>query len=559
MMGILRFAIGWLAVTLLLALLHKGLIVSPSSSTPSGVFHSGHVWCFEHIASMLWSGDWSLWTNQLAYPETVTVRFIGWCPAVISALFSPIAGPIAAYNLAFLLSSSLTAPVSVLFFRQLNPRLSLISAWSLALLVSLSPPMIGAMANGQICKAQLWLISLMGLTWVYFSRKLDAKFSLSSLVSAVLAMLLAAVCMAFTEPTYCLFVAPVLGLSSGLWILQSSYKLRQLFIQVLMVGGVAIIFVLAERYYDTTGLQSAFTPSVRLDGSGIVNQLQQQVSLYELFGFSSSEFSTTSTIHFGYVGWGNLVIVSIIFLWSLFTNWRNISLSISIALLLVGVGLSLGEYLALDETHYRPGGAFVSLPSNWLAQLGYPLAQSGQYYRGMALVWLAIPAMLSLLNGRRLQRIIPLIATGMLVFSMHRTSNAWPFPVEKIAGKRIFEQIETQPGAVLDLPSGIGNYQLGVSMRDAAIHGQPIPVIPTYLPMADHPLFRRNNQVLIEALSNGQVTQARSALLRSGYRHILWRLNRFEPRIRLETMISMFGDPVEEEGILLWTLSESGQ
>lgn len=556
----------WIVTVFLYSWMHKHLLWDLFDRVPSGVFHASHVWCFHHISTMVYSGDFSMWTNQIGYPEEVTVRFIGWVPALFSAIFQGMLGSIASYNLSLLCCTALNTPMVMLLCRSLEPKISFLSASLLGLVVAFSPPIIGALVNGQICKAQIWLPALFSAYWMWQSKKTHTENFGKTLLQSALGIVFLAIAMAFTEPTFCLFMALIVIGWAILWVVQSKFSVAQIVHQAVLGISSALVFWMASRYYDTEGLLSGFTPSSKLSNVGVVNTTLQQVSIQELLGTTKSTLSSTGTIHYGYLGLWNIVMVLCILVGGMWWKRREKNANYS-ALLFAGVSivvattLSLGEFALWDKEYWMIGDNMLALPALWLAQWGYPLVKSGEYYRGLLFTWLALPVLVGSVSGivwkyARYNNVgVAVVALSMLGNSFWVTWASLPLSTSAVLGKPILEYIADHPGAVFDMPLGIGNHQLGVVMRDASVHGQPVPVVPTYMPIADHPLFRKKHQQLLKALYSKDKQRIVESLSALGYRYIVWRKDRFDGKLQPHELESVLGTPQRSGNLLLWDVS----
>ncbi len=566
-------------VVVVLAALHGPMFTDPGSWLGGGSFHASHVWCFDHIARML-GGDAPFveTTDRIGYPNQVDVRFIAWVPALIAAPLNPLVGPLAAYNLSMVASCGLAVPFVALLARRCVGA-SWASSAAAGALYALSPPLVGALANGQTCKAQIWTVPAVLLAIHVAARARSVRTALGALCITVVTALAAA----FTEPTYCLVMALVLpfwGLAAGLQGARTPVaRVSGVARAIVACALTAACFVVASRYYDVPEATSAFLPSRRLSGVGVVNQLQQQVSLDVLLGLAASRFTTTGTVHIGYVGIPALVAVAV-------AGWRTRARALVwvLPLLIVGIALSLGEFLSVGDAYVMQEGRRFALPAASLAELGFPLARSGQYYRALVLAWLGVALAVAALGGRAAREGAPApaetaesvtspteprhrfrswaahlpVVTALLLGleGLRVTAGAWPFPVERDDGHALWARMaeDPVPGAILDLPLQIGNRSLGVNMMAGAFAGRAVPALPIWSPLAEHPGFRKSVAPIVERLRTGQPDAARATLAAAGYRYVVYRTHRPAQGPSFEEVTASLGPPERDGPFAVWVI-----
>jgi hypothetical protein len=553
---------GCAAVCALVAVLHGPMFTAPGEYLGVGSFHPSHVWCFDHITRGL-AGEVPLdgWTDRIAFPGRVAARFIAWVPALISAPLNPLFGPLAAYNLSMVVSCALAVPfVWALAHRSLGA--SNEGAVAAGVLYAVSPPVIGALANGQTCKAQVWTVPAVLLA-VHVAATVEggARFGL-----ALIGVAVAAVAAAFTEPTYALLLALVLpfwGLAVGAgqptWR-DGAWSVAR---AALASGVVAGCFLVAARYYDVPEDVSGFVPSRRLGLEGAINQLQQQVSIDVLVGLGASRFNTTGTVHVGYLGVPALLVVLVAWV-----TGRLRTVGPTLPLLVVGVVIALGEWLAVGEQLYRSNGSVYALPAAWLGELGFPLARSGQYYRAMVLVWLGVALAASVgfgaagegARGHAVRRWGPVaVAALLLADGLRVTASAWPFPVERDSGHEVWAELAADPvpGGVLDFPLQVGNHALGVNMLAGAYHGRPVPAVPIWSPITSYPTFQRYVAPIVQAIERGPSERAYAQLRAAGFRYVVFRTHRPGSGPSYEQVARSLGEPSRTGSYAVWRVPES--
>lgn len=124
---------------------------------PVSAFNLPHLWAFDHAARMLvGERPWSLQTDVVGYPGPVEARIIAWAPILMTVPLRPLLGPVGAYNLVLLLAPTLAGLAAFAWLRRLvGPGVAAVAG---ALPFATSPYLLGCLAAGQICKAQIWLL-----------------------------------------------------------------------------------------------------------------------------------------------------------------------------------------------------------------------------------------------------------------------------------------------------------------------------------------------------------------------------------------------------------------
>jgi hypothetical protein len=468
----------------------------------------------------------------------VSARFIAWVPALVAFPINQLFGPIAAYNIAFLLCAGLAVPAMAALARGRGA--TPLAAATAGLVYALAPPVIGALANGQTCKAQVWVIPAV-------LAAMD-RVAVKGSVGTWATLAIVTVAGAFSEPTYAL----LLGLALPVWALLSVRDAASGLRVAAAVAAVAGVFLVAARYYDVDSATSAFLPSVRLQTSGAVNQASQQASVLGLVT-GTVDVGPTGTSHVTYLGVPALVVVALGAARGTVVTGASLARARLAVLALVSVGIvvALGEWLVVDEGFARIGTHALAMPGRLLAEAGYPLARSGQYYRALLLAWTGVALALALAPLGRLRAAVALL---LLVDGLRVTKPLWPFPVREVPGRATWAALaaDPTPGAVLDLPLSVGNRNLGDAMLSAALHGRAVQAIPVFQPLRDHPVFRARLGWVADKLPGMSTDEARVELRAAGFAFVTWRPVIREGGPSLSDLQRLFGPGTQDGDITRW-------
>ncbi len=406
------------------ALLHGALWTAPLARLSTTQFGGTHGWAFDRMARMLaFEISPVAYTSDVSFPDIVYAAHIAWVPGLLAAPMSWATGPLGGLNLAVLLAPALGVPMVSALARAWT-RADPVACASAGLLVVLSPPAIGAFANGQVCKAQLWALVALPLATTWAARG----------KSGVAWAAVLAVASTFTEPTYALLGALV-SLPLGLW---SAWRDRDrgALLRVLAAGlAMGAVFLGARGYYDppTRGLYLPAAPVPLSWFAAYVHEVATPATL--LWG---REYVTAddAAAHVDYLGGFALVALGL-------ASWRTRGArAVVLILVATGITLSLGEWLVTLDGPVLVGDRLIALPARALAALGFPFARSGQYYRALGLAWVGVALACAAL-GRRAG---PALCALILADGLRATSGLWPVPSAPFPGLRCLTPVSRQVG-----------------------------------------------------------------------------------------------------------------
>jgi hypothetical protein len=426
------------------AWLHGPLFAAPGAAVAAGQFTGTHGWGIAHIAGWLGGDGTALaWTGEATHPRVAHAAFIAWGASLLAAPVEWWAGPVFAVNAATLLAPLPGVLVAAALARRLvgaGP----VAAAAAGLVFALGPPVVGALANGQICKAETWALALGPLVVLGAAERWGA---------AALAGVAAAAAV-FSEPTYAVIAAPVMAVL-GVWAVaeRPAPERRGAAVRVgVALAQTALVDLLARDYYaEGDGALHRPAAAVPLEDTALY---LRQVALPARVVAGDGYVATDAfSAHVDYVGVPALLVLGA----AVGVLWRGARGSAALALgglAAAGLALALGEWAVTADGPLRVAGAPVPLPARALAVAGFPLADSGQYYRAIGLVWLAVAVGVGALGrlGRGGPALAVLAAGLVLGDGLRATAGLWPIPVDPLAGFRCLPAAPPTPRALPEDP-----------------------------------------------------------------------------------------------------------
>ncbi|MDP2306944.1 MAG: hypothetical protein Q8P18_13045 [Pseudomonadota bacterium] len=518
-----------------------------------GAFQPGHTWAFAYMARIV-SGDAPLTVTEIGFPASQQAQFIAWIPALLVAPLQGALGSIGAYNVASLLGPPLSAIGAWLFFRRVAEAPSWLAALA-GLTYSLSPYMIGCLASGQTCKAQVWVIPV--ALWA-FHRAVDPELRLSRTLPVLAAVLFAG---AFSEPSYVLYVVPALVLWWPLLVAEGPRRGARLLQGGIALATAAAALLPARAYYAAatgSGVGQVFLPARRPPATDVGGSVATVGATF--LGDLDLPVDTIASAHVTYLPAVLLVAAALLLP---FSGRPGRS-----AVVLGGVGLVLafGEVLIWDSAPWVVDGHVYTLPAAWLARYGYPLASSGMYYRGIALgqlgLQLVVVGGLARLGARATRGpAVALVASvalavhgGLLAQGTAAVRTLFPRVVQRVPGLDLYTRMRADPvpGGVLDLPAGHEHYAGQSYARAATLHGRSTNGLGRAVRPRESPALDRLLWSLDVALEGPSPAEALAA---KGLRYVVWheRSNRLAGP-DLVAITAALGVPERIDGLLVWVL-----
>jgi hypothetical protein len=411
---------------------------------------------------------------------------------------------------------------------------------------ALSPYLLGSMASGQTCKAQIWVLPAV---LAAFGAVLDARGRAILGHAALLAF--ATVACAFTEASYALLLPFALGAYALFDVLAGPDRVRRAGLGLLGLAVTAVSLLPAQTYYNplTTNVAAqAFHPAQRPSEDAIrIGAVMTWESAIR--GVVETPHEAWTSVHVTYLTLP--LLIAGIGLGILGRGGR-----LGLALAAVGGVLGAGEVLIRGGAIVRDHGLVMALPDAWLARYGYPLAKSGMYYRAATLAGLGlslgVAAGAARIGGRRglaLAWIIGALAVGD---GLRATRTLWPRPVQRIPGLTAYQEMAADPveGAVLDLPISETGYVGQTEVRAAAVHGRKTTGLPRGV--------RRNETAvarLIRDLDGALASPSPGEALHGlGYRYVVYHGFPAEMGPTREALVTALGPPRKDGDVWVWTV-----
>lgn len=488
-----RFVPGAEAFVVLIVLfgLHSGWL----NGSIGGGFHPGHVWAVDQVAAMLTGAEsWSGWTHRIGSPEPVHLRLIGWAPLLVAAPLSLLfgAGPAMWVAMAggFVLSVRIT---SMLLERVTGASRTVASAS--AMVYAFSPFALGVLANGQLAKMQLWC-----LPWVLLAS--DRWLRGDRRVRRAVELLVAAAVMGFTSPSIGL-VAPV---ALSVWVLfRGERSLRYIgaagvALAVVALGLAIPWLVHTVEVVGTAGLVPA-APVPGLKHPAALNP----VATFQSLALATGPWDGSRAAINNVAGLGlPALIASCIALF--FVGRRGL---LGFGLIGVGVVFALGPSIVA-------GGYKWVLPAQLMEWSGYPIVESGMYYRFAQVATLGMAIMVCWLASAvpRRATLLAIVVVGLnFAENIRETSTLWPRGLRSIPNIELMQTMADDPfdGAVLELPLGHLDTEGERRLLGQLVHGRSTTVLARNMVVIGQPRLER-----LSALA----TQP-AALRAAGFRYVL--------------------------------------
>lgn len=512
-------------------------------------FGDSHVWVFERIHDALVAGGLPADGCAAGYPQTRTMRAIGWAAALAYLPLRAVAAPLAAANLVQLASLPLSAVAAMALVRRWTEA----PPWTAAALGAcwaLCPTLLGTFATAEISNTQAWILPLFLLV-AHESQAAPGRRARLGATAAAGAVGLAA---ALTSPYYALALPLLAG---GLVLLVALHERRAKIENGLLIVVLGLCQLPAAAYYSPAaagGGASMFRPARRavallptLPHPPPVAQLDQL--LVDTVAGPGSPFETVHAVSTGLA----LAGLAAVGLWRRRAGWGA-----GLALALGGLLMCLGPALYAGGALLTVGGRPLVLPFYALEQLGWPTAQGGLYYRyAVVMVLGAVILAAGALRGRRGTAVAWLALGLQLAQGLAETGPLWPRPVAPLVAPEDAAALAalrgTDGGAVLDLPlQGPTDAHFGqAALLRAVVHGRPTTALPRGNLRPEDPARGR----LRRAMGAPDVAAAHALLRAAGYAAVVLpaELARFSapPRDELEAAL---GPPTHDGGLVIWSL-----
>ena len=488
-----RFVPGAEALVVLMVLfgLHSGWL----SGSIGGGFHPGHVWAVDQVAAMLTGSEsWSGWTHRIGSPEPVHLRLIGWAPLLVAAPLSFLVGAGPAMWVAIAAGFVLTVRMTAILLERVTGASGAVASAS-AMVYAFSPFALGVLANGQLAKMQLWC-----LPWVLLASDRWLKDERS--VRRAIEVLVAAAVMGFTAPSIGL-VAPI---ALGAWVvLRADWSLRYMGSAAVVLAIVALGLAIPWAVHTVEVVGTAgLVPAAPVPG------LKHPAALSPVASFQSLALATgpwdgsrAAINNVAGLGLPALIASAVAVC---FIGRRGL---LGVGLIGVGVAFALGPSVVA-------GGYKWVLPAQLMEWSGYPIVQSGMYYRFAQVATLGMAMMVCGLASalpRRATMIAVAIVGLNLAENVRETSSLWPRSLRSIPNAELMQSMAEDPvdGAVLELPLDHLDTEGERRLLGQLVHGRSTTVLARNMVVIGQPRLER-----LSALA----TQP-AALSAAGFRYVL--------------------------------------
>ena len=478
-------------VLVVLGALHTGW----ATGTIGGGFHPGHVWAVDHVAAMMSGTEaWSGWTQRIGAPEPVHLRLIGWAPLLVAAPLSVVMDTGAAMWVAMAAGFALTAR----FTARLIGRVSGASPWTASAagwVYTFSPFALGVLANGQLAKMQLWC-----LPWVLLTADKVLAGERPSRHMAIL--VIAATVTGFTAPS----VGLVTPIALGVWVAIRSPRaragmLRACAVLAAVALGMAVPWLVHTiDIAGTAGLVPA-APVPGLNHPAALSPVATPASLAMATGPWDGIQSAINNV----AGVGAVALAA-----------GLLAALVARRAALTGIGLALaGTVFALGPSINAAGYKWV-LPAQLMEWSGYPIVQSGMYYRFSQVACLGLALLLARLARaapRHAVWVAAIVAGVNLAENVRETATLWPRMLRPIPHAELMRVManDPTPGAVVELPLAHLDTEGERRLLGQLIHGRNTTVLARNMVVIGQPRLERLARLVRQP----------TAMREAGFRYVL--------------------------------------
>jgi len=515
-----------------------------------------HVWVMDWAARHLLQDPGALLgkTAEAGYPVPRDLRAVGGAALLLYLPLRLVLSPLAAGTLVHLL----VFPVTALFTYAALGRLSRAGPWTRAALAAafaLGPTVLSTLGMGEISNTQAWVLPAFLLA-ADACCPLDTGRPLRPLRAGQVALV--GLLGGLSSPYYTL----ALPLLAGGWALAAVLRRRAWLAGGLVVVALGLGMLPVGAYYGggaAGGTDSLVNPAPRaLQGSPVGPALPSPPPVATpdalLWARPKATLSPYEAVHVSYLGLPLLLA-------GLLAGRREAGRNLGAALLLTGLLLSLGPWLALGGRYLDLGGRPLALPVRLLEAVGYPTRQGGLYFRYAVVAELGLVVLVAAgLAGRRRAA---LFAWGLLLLqtgdAVRATMPRWPLQVEPVADQAALEAMAPPPGsgvmaadgAVLELPlQGPTDGLFGqASVLRALFHRRPTTGL-----LRDVRLHERGVRPILDRARRDPAHLAED-LRAAGFRYVLLprELARFSQPDEA-SLRRLLGPPGQDGELLIWDL-----
>ncbi|MDP6932793.1 MAG: hypothetical protein QGG40_07740, partial [Myxococcota bacterium] len=370
-------------------------------------FGDSHVWVFHWVSTQLGAGELPELTYEAGYPQLRRIRLIGWAPALASLPLQGLLGPLAAVNLAQLLSLPISALAAMALVRRWTG-VEPLAAAALGVCYAMGPTLLSTFGMGEISNTQAWTLPL--FLWCLDRAQADLRWAVGLFMVSFLT--------AFSSPYYGLalpllvggWVSLVLGAAGWRRLATGTGRLgRAVVRQGVLLATVAAGLWPAHGYYvphESGGGGSIFQPArFHLSLDRLPYPYPSASPLELVLARAPLARSPYEPVHVSYLGLA-LVLVALVAVVAAIRGWRlgrheemggtavreetqrfpgpvgwPRGMNMGLFLVVLGTVLALGPYLTWGGHYVRLGESPVPLPVRLLEVLGYPTRWGGLYFR----------------------------------------------------------------------------------------------------------------------------------------------------------------------------------
>ena len=458
MVGWRRDLIWTLAAFLLMVGLTWPLALHPSERLLSGPFGPSILVSFEMVPEAIWSGQDPHLSSELGAPFERKARYLGW---VLLLLAVPLKflGPVRLGALVTLASPALAVLTMARLLRARAPESSAGARGLASFTFAFAPFYMSNMANGELAKAQAWLLPLaLLLAW-----RLRQDWRMLPILAGVLLLT------GFTSPYLLACVGLALAVD-GLCGLR--HWRRYVPVGAVLLAVLALVSLAYEQ--DGKSHEWLFSPTHRPELS-TPTELVAPYAVAPLSGllWPKADMTPSGLQHGIYLCWSVLLVA----LWG-FWKKRGVALAWTI----VGVLCAMGPVLFLTPTQLTG----VPLPMALVEPFGTGLSTSGMYYRllQVGLVGLALGVSRAPLPQWSWLPLSLVFAVEVILAQ----GSALPLPTQALPHAELAQRIaeDPLPGSVLDLPGWpVGETNRPHAMAFRLAHGRAVTALPR---MPKHPV-----------------------------------------------------------------------
>ena len=505
-----------------LLVLHRGW----SSGLIGGGFHPGHIWAVDQVAAMMTGTEsWSGWTYRIGAPDPVHLRLIGWAPLLVAAPLSKVMGAGAAMWVAIFLGFIITARVTSALLERVTGVAPTIAA-AASMVYVFSPFALGVLANGQLAKMQLWCLPLLLLATERWRETPGWRRGAEVMGAATV--------MGFTSPSIGL-VAPV---ALGVWIaVRSPWSRAGAAIAAGTLGLTALGLAIPWAMHTVTISGTAgLVPAAPVPGLQHPPALSPVATVGSLLMASGPWDGSHAAIN-NVAGLGAPALLGAGV--ALMLAWRKMGLAIG--LLLVGTVFALGP--SIDAFGFK-----WLMPAYLMEITGYPITESGMYYRFSQVATLGLAFAVCRLASAFPRRAIWVaigVATLNLAESVRETGQLWPRSLTTIPNADLMTAMAEDPaeGAVLELPLAHLDTEGERRLLGQLIHGRATTVLARNMVVRGQPRLERLERLSTDA----------SALKQAGFRYVVLH-NPGRHRQALQRLEAALGPSMGTRQLGLWVV-----